>query len=1149
MAAALAFAVLGCNSTESPNATEVPPGTYEFTPGNDGNYFVDSNFAGEAQELRIARQYYGRLVTVASCTPTGGIIDIVHTDFVIDPREANTWSAPFTLLTNPVDGAQTLCIAEDVTNTTVDPVAGTSPQERFLDALIEAAGGVRPVTDLGFVGAGNYTMVPRNAAFVIQFDDLVNPETINSDSIKIVQGDPAIIPFPARVFADTNFGGMADFDGLPGNEFYPTRIIIDPSISPGESLATGLSANLTGFPSSQAATVANIQLRLPSRKPGTQVNPILENPSEHTLVTVGNGTFDFGSSTLDIVRAFRSGGLEAVTGDPFSGFLPDREAPQIVGAQGAVIGGPIQPDGADPLQFTIPTLTFNSMLCGQRPIESDVIITSSGISVLVIRDDPNSFDLTSGTYNESTVTASNVRVRVLTPVPAQFAADPAAAFVGNGEGPAQYTARFDDRILADGGDRERPQCFVTATPNSANFPDGPNVNITPDTVFSVRFSEPMNPEVMEPYDTVRVTRNRAVPEEPADYVAGTFRGDLNLQVYEFSPIVSLEHQNGSSETFFLSFAGGDNLPQDLAGNDITAVLDPVEFSLLSTAGTIQSGSRVNLFNSFDEEAPFADLSSQILPERIPQIEWTVGQVNIDTNRGRMRPRPVVREQVFVSTAHPLPGAMIPGLGTNLPLNPRGARTQFVWRYSDFGLSLYDDGNYPNGLDVDRLNMDVEAAYLSPLASQPVFESYDDFTMNMAHTGFLPDEVIDPNTGALIDANSGIVGTYSENLLDQIETPLQEVHPRQLGYTINPGDLSLTPDGLTPLIPLPMNQGVAVAEKLFFTWRDTSVMSLGALETDIGAIPNRVFQIEQEYPRQAIVIMGIEDCSTAGVANPLYLQGYARTAALPLLLDFRCYTNGTAATGNTFDHATAHATMAPFFRAFSAGGTNQAGEITTIDPDAETVANGGFDPTSQPPGAETPGVDNVVYFGALDLVTRVSRTVSIYFPAVDPSTFAAGGGNTDYAGTYSNATFVEPVLFPDPLDQPQGTEIKLAYRGTSNDIIAGSDERSNGQKMDPYGDFFVGLPENYNGGQEEMGVEIRGNGSCFDASFQYLFDDGMGNSTINNALIFLGSNPIWRNSMAQIQGARFFQVRMTFISNVATGRTPTVGALGFGWTNN
>ncbi|MFT6833453.1 MAG: hypothetical protein ACJAZN_003638, partial [Planctomycetota bacterium] len=54
---------------------------------------------------------------------------------------------------------------------------------------------------------------------------------------------------------------------------------------------------------------------------------------------------------------------------------------------------------------------------------------------------------------------------------------------------------------------------------------------------------------------------------------------------------------------------------------------------------------------------------------------------------------------------------------------------------------------------------------------------------------------------------------------------------------------------------------------------------------------------------------------------------------------------------------------------------------------------------------------------------------------------------------------------------------------------------------------------------------------------------------NNALIFLGSNPIWRNSMAQIQGARFFQVRMTFISNVATGRTPTVGALGFGWTNN
>ncbi len=1150
MAAAVALGTLGCNSTDSPNVIEVEPGTYEFTPGNGSNYFVDASFGGLATEVRVARQYYGRLVSIASCTPEGGIIDVVHTDFVIDPREADTWSAPFSLSTNPVDGSQTLCIAEDVNDTTVDQFSGTSPRQRFLNALIEAAGGVRPVTDLGFIGVGNYTMVPRNAAFVLQFDDLIDPSTLNSDSIRIVQGNPAIIPFPARIFPDPNFGGLADFDGNPGSELYPTRIIVDPSVSAAESLATGLSANLTGFPSSLSATLANVQVRVATRRPNGQVNPILQNPSEHPVVTNGNGTFDFGGASRDVVRAFRSGGQESVTGDPFSGFLPDASAPQIIGAQGAVLQGPFQPDAEDPLVFRVPSVSFNSQPCGQEPIEGDVIITSSNISVLVLRNDPGSSDLRSGSYNAASAVATNVRVRVLTPIPAQFGDDAGAAFQGNGAGAAQYTNAYDPRTVGDGGDLERPQCFISVTPTATQFPVQPNVGVATESVFTVRFSEPMNGEVMEPYESIRLTRHRPIPEENADYLAGTLRGNLGLTEFTFSPAVELEHTNGNTELFHFSFGGGDLTPSDLAGNNVADLLQSVVFSVSPDAGTMQTGSRVSLFNSFDDELPKADLGSDDLTERIPRVEWA-GQANINSLEGRIRPRPVVREQIFVSAANPLPGAMTPGLGTTLPLNPRGARTQFIWRYVDFGIPLYGDGNYRNGLDVNRLNVDIEAAYLSPLGSNPVFESYSDFTMNMAHSAFLPDEVIDPMTGALINPTSGLVGTYSGNLLDAIEDPLQEVHPRERGYTINPGDQTLTSDGLTTLIPLPMNQGTPDAEKLFYTWRDTAIMTLGGSTTAFGAPPIRVLQIEQEYPRDPFIGMMGPICTQPGDPNPIYTTGFIRTAALPILMDFRCFNSGTASTGNRFDHGLAHATTAPFFRAFSAGGTNQAGAIDIIDPDSETMANGGYDPTSTPPGAETGGLDNVVYAGALDLVVRVSRVTSVFFPAIDPSSFADGANDTDYVNTYSTPHFVEPVLFPTALQQPQGTAIELAYRA-SNSILAGSPERDLGQKMDPYGDFFRNLPENYGGGDMDgdiPGVAVQGNASCFDASFSYDFIDMMGNNEINNNVSFVGGNANWRTSVDQLDNARFFQIRLSFISNVATGEAPSLSSIGMGWNNN
>jgi hypothetical protein len=52
----------------------------------------------------------------------------------------------------------------------------------------------------------------------------------------------------------------------------------------------------------------------------------------------------------------------------------------------------------------------------------------------------------------------------------------------------------------------------------------------------------------------------------------------------------------------------------------------------------------------------------------------------------------------------------------------------------------------------------------------------------------------------------------------------------------------------------------------------------------------------------------------------------------------------------------------------------------------------------------------------------------------------------------------------------------------------------------------------------------------------------GPGTIN----FLNGDSSWKNSIAEINSAQFFQVRMTFISNAATNQTPWLSTLAFAY---
>ena len=123
-------------------------------------------------------------------------------------------------------GQELLTIEENV-----DTDAGRA---EFLRLAQEAGGTVDTIQVRDLDDAGIYTMLPRNAAAVVlTFDDLLRPETIDSRTVQFRTGDPPTIPFEARVFASSFYGGTI----AGGSVFYPTRVVIDLTTSELEAFS------------------------------------------------------------------------------------------------------------------------------------------------------------------------------------------------------------------------------------------------------------------------------------------------------------------------------------------------------------------------------------------------------------------------------------------------------------------------------------------------------------------------------------------------------------------------------------------------------------------------------------------------------------------------------------------------------------------------------------------------------------------------------------------------------------------------------------------------------------------------------------------------------------------------------------------------
>lgn len=893
----------------------------------------------------------------------------------------------------------------------------------------------------------------------MHLDDLVDEHTITPRTVRTLVGIPNVVPFTARVLFDQNHGSWVQ-EPSGARAFHTTRVVVDLTVERLEALEAdpALPANPIGLPPSKQVETANVSLRVATQVSASQPL-LLANLAGNPLATSGNGTVDFGSPTRDVVRAARSGGDEDDTGDAFNGLLPDGEAPRLVGSTPVTILGPpkLWAPG-DALDFEL-QLAFDGPSCARAAERGDALVQPGFLAVVSETSAPPVGGV-----------LERVRVRLVHGA--------AADWPVQGAGPATFSGPFD--VLRDAG---REACVPRITPAANGYPDAPTSGIQPASLIALAFSEPVRNELAA-VDGIALTRERLSEAEQSGYAwvpCDVLGGAPEENELVLAPVLPLAHASGSAESYWLQVRSALGGVHDLAGNALGDGLADLELTVDPQAASSVTGGHVSRFASADEDPPFGGSLG-------PLPEWW-GQHFYDLAQQEIRPRPVVHWESVIDRNNPVTGLMTPFTpGVRTPLNPLGAKLQTLWRYVDLGFT-HDD--------IYEQNLDVEGLAWSPLQAV-IADAFGAFEIAVGHARFLPDEYLDPGSLLPKYLGSGLALNYANNVADAGNSPLQVVHDRTKGFVVSPGDVYQSPGG-TSLLPFPWNEGVEPAERTTITWRDTS------LRLRLGSHGGGVPQWQERF------VLGLPQPS-----NRYNESENVRTLGLPLLVEFRCWPDASALGLNVFDVSLAASTSSrPYFRAFSEGGFDTSGNAVLIDPDAETMANGGFNPFSNPPGAPTWGLDNISHIGSLDFVTRISRSHSVWFPALDAQ------GNLLADPSYADG-LLEGEL-------PGGTSVALAYRGAESftpqpDSCYGHpnlDPLEDARTIDLYGDHYDDrcLPSNqvpdHNPDRSNLGLDFTGSAG-------------------------------WKDSVAEIDGASYVQVRLAFVANAATGEHPTVSTVALAW---
>ena len=960
------------------------PGSEENKPGGGGTFIVDENEGGAASRLRIEEMFWGRLVDVY-----GASFDTDTSEWVSDDLPAfadftinETFQADataeefaagfgnFFLTTNPITLKTRLIIRRVKGDPEPSPGAGT-----FFDLLMTTTASMPPIDPKHDNGSSvePFSFIARNAVLVIRLNDLLDDSEQAAsnllETVRVVTGYRPNTPFAARVVFDENFGGIA------GGQYHTTRVLVDMTISDVEAfdMSTALGVNMVGLPASLTTTgQPNTSIRIPSREDISSGQfSILRSHSGKPMTTASNGPVDFDSPTLDIVRAMRAGNPE----DSSNGFLLDEVPPRIVGGwQLSVIAATDDPAGSTPGRNFVLDLDF-ATACMAAPRSGDIINLVGGYYVEVTEDGVQPDDVTGQ--------VSNVRVRLIT---GDDVTNPNLLL-----GLGIFLAPYDEELGVDGS------CWVTFTPLPTSFPAA---GVAPDAQIMVRFSEPMDPQAISPFDTIFVVRgDSSTVRHPSNTVVGTITTSTTLKEHAFNSLLDFAHA-GDSQPYHVEIVTGVEGVSDLAGNIIEDVLPKIDFTIDPLAAPVSTGGIVLRFGTTDE---YFDPTTTSAADGLQDLS---GQMFYDTERGVILPRPVQRGSFQVDYNQGVPSGWVPIVGgVQTPLIPLGSKLMAVWRYFDMGLNVRDEAYF---------NLDVEGINWAPPGGQLISDFFEQFEMRLSHSIQLPDEIL----GGLIIPpppqypNSGLYNAPSRFDSNVLNGPMQQttVHHRALGYQINPNELFVSASG-TQMVPFPLNEGTGTPT--YFTWRDTSDLGEGGFNG--AGVP------------AAIEVQRTAETGTGSVAGP----GQVPTIGLPLLMEFRCYPSDEGLGLNSLSVGQAVAGWnVPIFRVFSSGGIDQAFNQITKNPDLQDVPTGGYNPTGIP---TLPG-DNVAYIGQLDTVIRVSRIFTVWL----------------HPG-FSTPDYVAPVVAPNNDGQPEGTEILLAFRGAGGFTPAGDSLEFDGTLLDAYGD--------------------------------------------------------------------------------------------------
>jgi hypothetical protein len=1051
--------ISGCGSGTAPlQLSGGSAGDLVSQPSNPGiqskHFIVDPSHGGLAGSVLIDRMYWGRIVDVidsdtsfdSSGLPKPGVLQ--QKDMVIG-ENIQTDLSDFKLTTNPVTSVTTVQILHHfLTNPPPgQPVGGTLYNNAFKKlelGLVQVQPKGASTSDLP-----PFTLAPRNAALVIKFTDLLDANTITTATVRLLTGNPPIVAGEPRIVLDQNHGDLADFDGDGQLEFHTTRVIISTVVNPLDAAASNppLPVNAIGLPASLSTNLPNVIVRVPTIPDSSSGQTVvLSNPSGGHVAFSNNGPNDGASPTQDVVRAFRSGN----SSDVHNGFLLDLEPPQVVGVQQAALNPTTAQDGL-PSDGTNFRLVFVTPFCMSpvSPLKVGDVIRQSGTGVYaqitniadplatqnVIIAGPNPTADKKYGYKIILTNVGGIQTLVL--------------------GSAELSTVFNSTTDT------HQACFVrfshVVTPPAAGQP--PVVGT--DTTLIVRFSEPMDPDTLKAFDTETVTRVANAPNAK-QFVVGSVDPSSDVKDFSFTHGITagfpFAHTQGQSESYFLNLGSGPTGPTDLAGNPIATMLPQIEFKIDPQANTESNAGVVLRFNSLAEDPNGHDMAT---PPVLPDIR---GQFLIDTAKGILRPRSVTRFSAAADRTQPVPSVMTPFTpGVQTPLSGLGSKMQALWRYCDVGFAL---------LDETTTNVDIENLDWAPRGGSAIADHYTRFEMVLAHSFWLPDEIAPPPNLLPLWPASGLKATYAVNYLDATNDPPKVVHNRNLGYELNPADVFLSDHGI-PMVPWPLNRTIPMSQFAYYTWRDTSIQTVAG-------------------PSNGGAELGIVGAVTGVPAGNTFPTGMIPTIGLPLLMEFRCFPDNEATGLNSFDISLAtNSSAQPNFRAFSTGGV-VGSTVHVKDPDLETVATGGFNPNSNPPGATTPGVDNSFYIGQMDLVVRVSRAHTIWFET----------------GSTGSPVYSAPVIEPRPEDQPLGSQLALRFRGATQ--VVGLPLVSDASKITAYGDPTA-----------PMGVPV-------------------------GTVTFLNNDKTWKSSISALQGATFFQVRVDFLSNSQTNLVPLLSALGFAY---